>query len=331
MDKKEFIVRVQNAGRELSPGAIKVAIEYFLDENAEPFRNVQTRQAVELAGRIAAVIAGEKSSNGKDSLNLMLGESITGSDVLCDFLEPWIAEIRHEIFGSAGLPFSSDIAAIEWIEAQRPPSTKKHWSVSEGLKEAQKSADAQRTFLALKKRIEALTGYEVKYSYYLYSYPAFLQNGTMLQVPIQPGVGDKLHILTRACKNMAENHGFNAALLSWWILRGMRPIQPRVVVTRIARPLGPPATNITINGVPNLTWRETLDAFKQIQKFTGISKRPQKLYQYRIKQIVKNRGGIPNHGSKTQFWESIRKFIQKKYGNAPRTWQAIRKAYFAKE
>lgn len=328
MDKNEFILRVQNAGRQLPPRAIKEAIEYFLDECSGSFENAQIRQAVLLAGRFAPLMANEKASDGKDSLNLMLSKSVVGSDILCDYLEPQIADIRHEIFGTERAPFANDSAAIKWIEAQRPPSIGLSETIID-VKANQEAIDAQRKFLTLKRQIEALSGYEINYSYFYYSYPNFLQNETRLQVPIRPGFGDKLHILTRACKNMAENHGFDAALISWWILRGLRPIQPRIAVGRISRPLGPPATTITINGVPNLTWRETWEAFKKIQKFTGIRRRPQKAYQYRIKQIVKNRGGIPTHGSKTQFWESIRLFILKKYGRAPGTWQAIRKSYFA--
>jgi hypothetical protein len=329
MDAKEFIACVQAAGRELPSIAIKEATDHYLKTCSKPYGDAQKRHAVELAGRFAAHWANEQSSNGKDSRSLMLSDSVIGSEILCNMLEPQINDIRREIFGSAKVPFPNDAAAIKWIEAQRPQSAQELSSVSTILRASQKSAEAQRKFLVLRKQIEALTGYEVHYSRRFYSYPNLLTGAIMPQIPIMPGRGDKLHILTRACKNMAENHGFNAALVSWWILRGLRPIQPRVVVSRIARPLGPPATLVTINGVLNLTWRESWEVFGNIQKKTGIKRRAQSVYQYKIRQLVESRGGVPEHGSKTEFWESIRLEIKKEFGMAPGTWQAIRKSFFA--
>jgi hypothetical protein len=350
METKEFIAKVQDAGRELPAIAIKEAIDFFLDTYGGPYSEAQKRQAVLLAGRFAALRATEQSSDGKDSLNLMLSQSVTGSEILCDVLEPDIVQIRHGILGPGSVPFSNDAAAIKWIEDQRPPSTKKSWPFSTELRDIQKSAEAQRKFRELKMQIEALTGFEIHYTRRFYSYPDFLQdvpitqmpntrriysspdffqNVPITQIPIIPGRGDKLHILTLACHKIADSYGFNAALVSWWVLRGLRPILPRVVISRVGRPIGPPATMLTINGVSNLTWREAWEAFQNIQKVTGIIKKGQDVHHYKIRQFVESRGGIPAHGSKTKFWESIRLDIQKEFGKAPRTWQAIRKSYFA--
>lgn len=316
METAEFIERAKVAGRLRSPAALELAIEAVLLLN--PNRQLQhglVADVVTLAAQYEQVLAGLGDSAALDLSQSHL-TAIT-SDRVCRCLEPRMAALRESLFNSTKTPFATEADAIRWIE-----------SASKTVRPTRKGALKKASEHV--RAIETLTGTEVSLRMPLLRFPK-RQGKSVVAGSVPAPKGTVLHRLARGVEGLAEDSGFHAAAVTWWVLLGKQPVLPGVTVRQrqvFAVPR-PPQLAIEINR-RDLSWDDLRKIYDKYRKALSPGRsRKVAPRTAEILEAVRALGGVPDRG-KTQFWRRLVEGLAKK-GRLPAAyrWESARKAYYS--
>ena len=305
LDAEQFRLEVFDAvPKEVPAGAVHGAIEEF-----ERQGRTQAWQVAECVTRARQLVAQVRLEEPAQTLALAsTPESEVQTAALRRMLAPWVHDVRRELFGRPGRPFTSAHAAVRWIEA----------SAARRTIARRKRMKARYDRLMARVRpelagLERLTGNEWR-----------LQEVVLTlsyQRPRQASVthigvarGSRLMALKQAASGMAGASGFAEDAVVSWILVGHAPVLgPARLLTRIHRRTLPDGTamirreaSVELN-VRDLSYQKFRGIYRAIRatwevtRVKGWTRRDVKL-----KEAVDRRGGLPQrHPWSKGFWQPV--------------------------
>jgi hypothetical protein len=312
MKWREFEMRVKNSAAGRPMDSLDVVLKAFNEEDSsKEYYSADVQKILRLADNLpknVSVPPPRKETpipkmNAKDRAYCM---------AIIDRLEDEVERIRKDIFGSIRPPFKTLKAATNWIE----------------------QTAAQRSIISLEesdilrriRELSAKTSKEVSIRGIYLDYPKRV-NGEWWNFCVPAVRGGKLWQLAHEVEEIARVN-LKAGRVTAWVLCGLHPGIQRIRITQheFHGIVDHQWISIEFNS-SDVAFHELWHAYQEVRNSTAGRNRLTPMHG-RILEIVRQRGGEPQErGKKTQFWESIRNQIEKEAGSAPKTWQAISKAY----
>lgn len=362
---------LKQALKRRSPGVSEQSIRIASDRYAPKrilFYESDISDLLRLAGRIDTSHATEKKN--KDQKSITKIDDPQPDAPFLDSLEREIEEMRKHLFNSTAIPFDDNEKARQWIErtgqdelsleyaARVNPQSAKTLAAVLNLARSKKYKTAQKLHSQMDQyykvgasdserldqlrdhtsKIQAL-GFSVQVKKVLLPYP---WDGWVVNQP--GGATGKIAFLNSRVTEFSDKQSFRPASVTWWILRGIRPIVPKIEIhdesiyepdpeeTKVAGEFRVKTKRfrlkICINSL-DVSIKDLFQIYKLIQNSRfDVSSRKRKEMHLRIETLVIQKGVPEQFGKKKPLWESIRLQLKKEGYNPGKTWQGIRKAYY---
>ncbi len=255
-----------------------------------------------------------------DDIGIKL-QDLVASDYLVSCIEPWVSQIREELFGAPEPPFNNDLrSAVHWVESTARAD-------ESGSSKASDSAFSNPAGLSFLKRNIF-----------------FPENNTIKTVWVQPG--SLLHSISRKIENISSSTGFKPHAVTVYLLTGLEPILLRIVIAvksgRALLPSEPTDLNDDRLGRRRLLKRslsielhsadispaELKNIYERYRTELKIRKtKTLSDEQVRLFYLVRKEGGPPAKGSKA-FWNRIKDTWNANHENKPyKSWEGIYQRY----
>lgn len=309
----EKTVRTRAIARGIPYPAIVQALDSVVGRRSRRwYSEAEIARALQLAERVAvsclcddSVLRGERETPFRAT-----ADEVVTSDTLCDALEPLVLEVRRDVFGTDSPPFETLSAALRWIRR-----------TEKAERDALEIGRTREKVRPLMEKLGRLTGCSVSLHTSLLEFPMKRQ-GKIWRRCAQAMVGGNLWRLAQVTGIIARE-GIAPAAGTVWVLLGMRPLVPRVKASEHVE--GHCSWVRLEIRAKDLAWRELADLYKKFRSLPNLGGRKENPLHLRIFELVRARGGVPKTGQ-VGFWKSIQTELG---GDAPGTWNAVKKAYFA--
>lgn len=308
-------------------------IETFGRENFYP---VDFSEAINLMERFIISFPEEETSSFS---KLTPQDSIT-SDFLVDKIDPWVKQIRKDLFGSSKQPFDWD-QAIKWIENQEKRSRgpkKDPEIISNLIRQAKSEKKKKRLYKPkaleeLRKKLDRPLSLSLSRP----SLPYIKKNKDPLHWI--PADGSKLTALAYETEKIERATGFNQASLVMYVLSGIKPLLPRYRISIKTHAYTMPNKEQLTSREVELVFRcrdlkfgDLLRIHKEIKKSLSLKREiPLKEKSERVYKLIKELGPPP-HGIRgkrnKQYWEKAKGSWNNRYPDEQyKDWRAVVQQY----
>lgn len=290
-------------------------------QGRETFYNNDFHEAIKLMESIKISF----SQKGKSDSSELTPQDIITSDFLLDKIDPWVEQVRKNLFGSSELPFDWD-GAINWIEKEvKKPIKNKDDIKTDKVKELREQLrkELAKRYIYLSERRYLLP--------YIKKDSEWVQNVA--------AIGPRLFLLEYETRKMEEATGFNQASLVMYVLSGITPLLSRYRISTSFHAH-------TILNKEQILWKEVelkfrsrdlkfeelLGIYNQIKKSLTIKREISlKEKSVRINKLVKELG-LPPRGIRGErnkkYWEKTKDLWNDRYPNEQyNDWRAIAQQY----
>lgn len=345
MNKKQFLIRLESKLPEQLKGdpfsQYSEYIEKFGRENYYPH---DFAGAIELMERTrASFVPKEKLDPHKKGTSdfpifKLSPQDIVTSDFLLEKIDPWVKQVRKDLFRSSKQPFDWD-QAIRWIKNEEKSSRRsKDPKVISNLIRLAKSEEKKKTLYKPKALEELGKKFGGRLSFSWPSLPYIKKNS---KDPLRwiPADGPKLTPLAYETKKMAQATGFNQASLVMYVLTGIEPLLSRYRISIKTHAYTMPNKEQIVSREVELTFRcrdlkfeELLGIHKEIKKQLNIKKEiPLKEKSERVNKLVRELGPPPlgTHGRRNrQYWQKAKSVWNNRYPDEQYSdWRGIAQQY----
>lgn len=265
-----------------------------------------------------------RREDGRQSRSLGSGpDAVLLSKAFAKRLEPWAKELREEGFGSPDTPFPEDLmAAAGWIEAQ-----------SEADRERWEQENTSR--LDAKEEIERLADLAGLVVHSAPRYVKYVRPDRQYEQMARAFPDTFLDRLAREAGRVSEKTAFQPEVLAGFVLAGLRPVISRIRITKTRGGCSIPGDSIPSQSVTlefntaDVSYEEVRSLYAEIRGFFGVTDSVGlSWHEFDFISLADSMGAPPEQGSKTHFWEEVRRRWNEDSAAEPLgSWQATRQKF----